>query len=57
MSANAIEGGFNYAEKSEYGTVGMKVTLELEKLGHREIGRSVDKGFYQHILFTLLSSI
>ena len=47
MTANAIEGAFKYAETSGYGTVGMKVTLELEKLGdRRNMKKTVDKGFY-----------
>ena len=58
MTANAIEGGFYYAEESEYGTVGMKVTLELEKLGdRRNMKKTVNKGNYQHVHFTLISSI
>ena len=58
LTANAIEGAFNYTQKSAYGTVGMKVTLELEKLGdRRNMKKTVNKGNYQHVLFTLLSSI
>ena len=58
LTANAIEGAFKYAETSGYGTVGMKVTLELEKLGdRRNMKKTVNKGNYQHVHFTLLSSI
>ena len=58
MTAHAIEGAFNYVQNMGYGTVGMKVTLELEKLGdRRNMKKTVNKGNYQHVLFTLLSSI
>ena len=35
MTANAIEGAFKYAETSGYGTVGMKVTVELEDMENK----------------------
>ena len=49
MTANAIEGAFKYAEEKANASVGMKITLELEKLGdRRNMKKTVDKGFYLH---------
>ena len=49
MTEDAIEGVFKYAEEKANATVGMKITLELEKLGdRRNMKKTVDKGFYLH---------
>ena len=44
MTAHAIEGAFNYVQNMEYGTVGVKVTLELEELGVKNLNNTVHKG-------------
>ena len=44
LTANAIEGAFKYAETSGYGTVGMKVTVELEDM---ENMNQMNKGFFK----------
>ena len=46
MTANAIEGAFKYAETSGYGTVGMKVTVELEDMENKN---QMNKGFFKII--------
>ena len=50
MTEDAIEGAFKYAEEKANATVGMKITLELEKLGdRRNMKKTVDKGFISYL--------